>query len=126
MLSFLLNLPYTLFGLLIAALLVPTRLRFNSEPLALVINVRNDTLGGIQAMRGWRGLTSGHTILLNPREEEKDLAHELIHVKQYSRLPLIFPFLYYIELLRKGYRDNRYEHEAYALSGNVYRAGKEV
>ena len=72
-------------------------------------------------MRNARAVTVGHIILLSPRIEAGDIEHELIHVKQFDRLPLIFPILYSIELLRKGYRNNKYEEEAYRAAGNIYR-----
>ncbi len=37
---------------------------------------------------------------------------------------LLHPFLYYYELLRKGYRYNKYEDECYTRAGNVYRGEK--
>ncbi len=69
-------------------------------------------------------MTVGHVILLNPRVEENDLEHEQVHVEQYQRFPVIFPFLYYFELLRMGYRNNKYEEEAYSRAGNIYRGSK--
>ena len=69
-------------------------------------------------------MTVGHTIILNPRVEDKDLEHELVHVEQQLRAPLIQPFLYAYELMRVGYKDNKYEVEAYERAGNRYGAGK--
>lgn len=69
-------------------------------------------------------MTIGSTVILNPRVEDKDLEHELVHVEQGQRVPLIQPILYYTELLRKGYRANKYEEEAYSRAGNRYGAGK--
>ena len=63
----------------------------------------------------------GHVILLSPKIEDFDLEHELIHVQQYDQEPLIYPILYSIELIRKGYRNNKYEIEAYRIAGNVYK-----
>jgi hypothetical protein len=62
----------------------------------------------------------GHAVMLGPQELPKDLEHELIHVKQYDREPLIYPFLYYREVWAKGYRNSAYESEAYEVSGNPY------
>ncbi len=119
MFSFILNLPYTVLGLLLAVVLVPRSIRLYNAPRSIVVRVSNDSFG-LAYMRGWRGMTVGHTVLLNRKEEDKDLEHELIHVRQYSRYPLIFPMLFYIELLRKGYRNNKYEQEAYDEAGNVF------
>lgn len=63
----------------------------------------------------------GHVVLLGPRLEDKDLEHELVHVVQYQRMPLIHPVLYIVELIRKGYRNNKYEIEAYQKAGNIYK-----
>lgn len=123
MISFLLNLPYTAFGLLLALALRPVSIKWGRNPYRFVLHVKSD-LFGVAYTRGWRGLTAGHTIILNPREEQKDLEREIIHVRQYERLPLIFPFLYYFEMWRKGYRHNKYEEEAYSGAGNVYRDGE--
>ena len=118
-----LNIPYTLCGVFLALFLRPKNLKWGKNPYYIVVKVRKDSIG-FGFLCGWRGMTVGHTIILNPREEEKDFEHELIHVRQYNRLPLIFPFLYYIELLRHGYRMNKYEEETYSGAGNVYRDGK--
>lgn len=123
MLSFILNLPYTLLGILLALLLRPTKIESAKNPYRIVFSVKNDSFGSGHT-KGWRGMTCGHTIILNPRVEKKDLEHEIIHVKQYERLPFIFPFIYYFEMFRHGYRNNKYEEEAYSGAGNVYRAGK--
>lgn len=62
----------------------------------------------------------GHVVMLGPLEKEKDLEHELIHVEQWIREPFIHFFLYNIELMRHGYRNNKYEVEAYDRAGNIY------
>ena len=66
-----------------------------------------------------RGMAIGNIVLLG-KAEIKDLEHELIHVRQYQRYPLIFPVLYYWELFTKGYRKNKFEDEAYRKAGNNY------
>ena len=71
-------------------------------------------------MRGVRAANIGQVILLGPKLDPKDLKHELIHVEQYMRYPFIYPFLYYYELFKKGYRNNRFEDEAYRRAGNFY------
>lgn len=122
--AFVLHIPYTIFGLIVSLFLLPNSIRLNRKPFALIIKVRRESFG-FGYMKGWRGMTVGHVVILNPREEEKDLEHELIHVEQQIRTPLIQPVLYTIELLRKGYRNNRYEEEAYSRAGNTYKAGKD-
>lgn len=71
-------------------------------------------------MHNARAMAIGHTVLLGPNLLDKDLEHELVHVEQAMRAPLIHPVLYFIELLQKGYRNNKYEVEAYNRSGNKY------
>lgn len=118
MLSFLLNLPYTILGLLIAIVSFPTDFRVNQRPFALIISVKSLWWS---FHKGTRASTVGYIVLLGPKEETNDLEHELIHVQQYKRLPFIFPFLYLFELLKNGYRKNKYEEEAYFLAKNIYR-----
>ena len=72
-------------------------------------------------MRGIRAVTIGHTILLGPHIEDSDLEHELIHVKQFMQMPFVFPVMYAFEFIKKGYKNNKYEQEAYRKSGNVYK-----
>ena len=66
----------------------------------------------------------GNCVLLSSSTQPKDLEHELIHVLQHARAPIIYPVLYYTELLRKGYRNNKYEEEAYRIAGNDYEVNK--
>jgi len=61
----------------------------------------------------------GKTIHLynTSREEflknEKWVCHELAHIKQYAKYGCIqFLFMYLLESLRNGYRNNRFELEA--------------
>ena len=120
MLAFLLNIPYTVIGLMTALISIPTSVKFRTKPYAFVLNVKKFwwTIG---YHKNARAMTVGHVVLLGPNLEERDLEHELIHVEQYQRMPLVYPVLYYIELLRKGYRNNKYEDEAYRRAGNIYK-----
>lgn len=72
-----------------------------------------------------RAKAIGHMILLSPKELENDLEHELIHVRQCEQYPFIFPFLYAYERLTKGYRNNRFEEEAYRLTNSYYNGEKQ-
>lgn len=71
-------------------------------------------------MKGSRAMTIGHIILLSPKVLKNDLEHEIIHVRQCDKYPVIYPILYLYELLKRGYRQNRFEDEAYTLSKSVY------
>ncbi len=110
--SFIFNLPYTVVGLLMACISWPTSVHLRHQPIAVVLTVKR-----FWWAFGWlhtaRAFTIGHTVLLGPAARSGDLAHELVHVGQYARLPLVFPCLYYIELFKKGYRYNKYESEAF-------------
>lgn len=66
-------------------------------------------------------MTIGHVILMSPKELKNDLGHEIIHVKQHERYPVIYPVLYLYELIRRGNRYNRFENEAYKLSKSIYK-----
>lgn len=63
-----------------------------------------------------RSVTIGYTVLVGEKTRTLDLKHEVIHLKQYRRAPFIHPFLYYWEIIRKGYGNNKYEEEAYSQS----------
>ncbi len=121
MISFILNLPWTLLGLLVGVVSIPVDLQSNRRPLALVFNVKSFWWYTWQPkMKGARAMAIGHVVLLGPNVLEHDLEHELIHVEQAVRIPLIHPILYTIESFRKGYRENKYEKEAYGRAGNLY------
>ena len=118
--SLLLNLPWTLIGLLYVVTSIPTSLRVNRHPLALIFTVKSlwwrSWVGGQQ---GVRAVTIGNVVLMG-KTLEHDLEHELIHVRQHMRAPFIHPLLYLYQSLRYGYRRNKYEQEAYGQSGSRY------
>lgn len=120
MIGFILNIPYTAIGVLIAVASIPSSLRFVRNPYALVMKVKK-FWWLVGYMKNARAMAIGHSVLLGPNFENGDLEHELVHVEQHQKMPLIHPILYYIELLRKGYRNNKYEIEAYSRAGNRYK-----
>lgn len=120
MISFILNIPYTLVGILLGLISVPDGIAFKRKPYAFIIGVRN-FWWAFGYMKNARAMAIGHVVLLGPRLEDKDLEHELVHVWQHQKMPLIQPILYYIELFQKGYKNNKYEIEAYKIAGNIYR-----
>ena len=119
MIGFLLNIPYTIIGLIAGLVSIPIKLEFGTNPYAFVLNVKK-FWWVFGYMKHARAMAIGHVVLLSPNIENKDLEHELIHVFQYEQAPLIHPILYYVELFRKGYKNNKYEEEAYRLAGNIY------
>ncbi|OGN08128.1 MAG: hypothetical protein A3J46_06295 [Candidatus Yanofskybacteria bacterium RIFCSPHIGHO2_02_FULL_41_11] len=120
MIGFILNFPYTLAGLVVGLVSKPVGIRFIKKPHALIINVKH-FWWAIGYLKDARAMTIGHVVLLGPNLENKDLEHELIHVEQYQRTPLVQPLLYYIEFIRRGYINNKYEQEAYRKASNVYK-----
>lgn len=121
MIGFILNIPYTVVGLIMGLASIPTGVKFRKNPYAFVLNVKK-FWWAFGYMKNARAMALGHVVILGPNLEDKDLDHELVHVEQYQRMPLIQPILYYIELLRKGYRNNKYEDEAYRRAGNIYKS----
>lgn len=120
---FILNLPFTLTGLIPLILSVPYDVRFIKNPYAIVVKIKKFwwVFGYLKKSRA---MTIGHIILLGPRELKNDLEHEIIHVEQCDRYPVIYPFLYAYELIKKGPRLNRFEDEAYRLSNSIYEGDK--
>lgn len=72
-------------------------------------------IGGLLGrMRGpAHAVTLGRTIIVHPRFtlDDRLLAHELVHVRQWRQDPL-FPLRYTLATLRHGYWNNPYEVEA--------------
>lgn len=120
--AFALNAPWTLLGLVAALLSLPSRARVYRRPLAFVFKVKSFWWYQWLLPGTWiRGMAFGHVVMLNPDADEKDLAHELIHIEQFVRFPLIWPMLTLIEQLRHGSgMDNKYEREAYERSGSRF------
>lgn len=56
----------------------------------------------------------GRTIVVHPTAVLTDrlLRHELAHVRQWQRNPVLFPILYVWNHFRYGYRENPFEVEA--------------
>lgn len=67
-------------------------------------------------------ITLGHVVLAQRAAElERTRLHERVHVRQYERYGGFFPAVYLAESVwaslrgRDGYRDNRFEREAFAM-----------
>src|SRR3989344_6206548 len=102
MIAFILNLPFSLVGLIPALVSIPTEIKLVRSPLVIVFKVRK-FWWAFGYMKKARAMTVGHIIMLGPRELKNDLEHELIHIKQFEKYLFLFPFLYYFELFKKGY-----------------------
>jgi hypothetical protein len=119
--SLILNLPWTLIGIFLSIFSIPTRISVNKNPLALIFHVKSFWyLTWLPFYRGVRGMAMGNIVLLGPTADEKDIQHELIHARQFMKEPFIHPFLYNFQTLRHGYRNNKYEVEAYSQAKNTY------
>lgn len=120
--NYLLNLPWTLLGLLCSLLSLPKKVILNRNPKAFVVSVQSFWwYSWLPGMKGARAMAIGNVILLGPNILDKDLEHELVHTEQFNREPLIHPILYWYQSFRYGYRDNKYEKEAYKRAGNLYK-----
>lgn len=119
MFGFILNFPFTIIGLVSGLISLPTSITLRKNPYAFILNVRTFRWY-FWGRRKARAITVGHTVLLSPKIEEHDLEHELIHVRQYEKFLFLFPFLYYYESFRKDYRNNKFEDEAFRISGSVH------
>ena len=107
-------------GLVVGLISVPTAIRLNKSPFAIIFKVKS-LWWAVGYLKNARAVTIGHVVLLSPKIENGDMEHELVHVWQYGRAPLIHPVLYLVELIRKGYRNNKYEVEAYKIAKNIYK-----
>ena len=119
--AFVLNLPYTLVGAILLIPSFPYGFKLIKNPLSFVFKVKS-FWWGFGYLKYSRAITISHIIFLGPRLLKNDLEHELIHVKQFDKYPLIFPILYYYERFKNGYRQNKFEDEAYTLSNSIYEA----
>jgi hypothetical protein len=119
MIAFLLNSPYTLLGIIVALSCFPYSVSFQTNPIALLFKVHK-CWWGVGPYKYMRAATIGHVILLTDKTLKNDFEHEIIHIRQQEKYPLIFWFLYFWETLRKGYRQNRFEEEAYTKSKSYY------
>jgi hypothetical protein len=65
----------------------------------------------------WLGLTLGQVIFMRDLalQERKILSHEIVHIRQQSKLGLIFFLTYTWSSIMDGYWGNKYELEAYKL-----------
>jgi hypothetical protein len=115
-----LNIPWSLLGIAVTLVSRPRSITYRQR--SLIFRVHSFWWSYIVWwIKGLRGFCSGNVVVLGPNEEPRDLEHELVHIEQHERYPLIFPILHTIETIRFGYRKNRFEDEAYRQAGNAYR-----
>lgn len=115
--KYVLNLPWTLIGCLTALVSIPKDSRIEKD--VLIFNVQSWWwTRPFTYLKGVRGMTIGNVVLLGPNAQLRDLEHELVHVEQFMRYPFVFAFMNAYEIAKRGYRDNRFEAEAYGRAGN--------
>lgn len=121
LLSYLLNLPFTIAGIFLALVSIPKTISFDPSTLAVIVRVRSLWWTNVFFwLKGARAAPFGQVILLGPHIAKGDLEHELVHIEQWIREPFIHPFLYTLQSFRFGYRHNKYEVEAYTKAHNKY------
>ena len=98
---------------------LPKAISFQKSHVAIVAHVRSLWWWTWRdGHKNVRALAWGNTVLIGPKKMEGDIEHELVHVDQFHRFPLVFPLLYIIEDWNHGHKDNKYESEAYDKAGN--------
>jgi len=121
LLAFILNLPWTCVGIILLLISVPKHIQLHMKPFALVATVGSFWWQTWQSShKGTRAVSIGNIVLLGENLLPYDKEHELVHVMQYERAPFIQAFLYIYQSLKYGYKNNKYEIEAYKLAGNRY------
>ena len=118
MITAVLNAPWSLLALCAAVISLPYKIQLHRRPFVVIVFVRSFWW---KRARGVRAATAGSIMLLGPNLEPGGLEHELIHIEQYYREPFVHPFLYIIQSMKYGYRNNKYEAEAYGRAGNIYK-----
>lgn len=106
-------------GIISALVCFPYSVSFKTDPYCIIFKVRK-CWWAVGPFKYMRAAATGHAILLTDKILKNDLEHEIIHIRQQERYPFIFWFLYFWEIIRKGYRKNKFEKEAYRLSKSYY------
>lgn len=118
--TIILNLPWTVIGLILATISLPEHVSVK-RPGAIVVTVKSFWWQNwLKGRGGVRAMSIGSVVILGRNLLKNDLEHELIHIEQSIREPFIHPLLYTYQSLRYGYRNNKYEVEAYKKAGNKY------
>ncbi len=73
---------------------------------------------GSLLLKDWLAITIGRTIFAWRALSDRELEHEVEHVRQWGRHGITFPLVYFAEAVRarragkRWYHDNRFEQEA--------------
>lgn len=106
------NLPWSLVGLFYGLFALPRSIKTDKLTLVIVVKVRRLWVNEIFLGRRVRGFTLGNTVLLSNVADDNTYDHEIVHVRQFTKAPFVFPILYCLEFIKNGYQDNKYEKEA--------------
>ena len=120
---FLLNLPWTIIGLCAVLLSVPQKVEFSRNPPVIIFYIRSFWwYKWIPGYEGIRAMATGHVVQMSKWADGPDLKHELVHVEQWMKYPLVSGFLFLIETMRHGPYPpkNKFEKEAYERAGNRF------
>src|SRR3989338_1675608 len=110
---FILNFPWSLLGLFYGLLLFPASIKMDKAELVIIVKVKRLWVNEIFLRRRCRGFTLGNTVLLSDVANSNTYGHEVVHVEQFTKMPLLFPLFYLVESMKNGYQTNKYEKEAY-------------
>jgi Zn-dependent protease len=120
--------PCSAVGLGVAAfvLLLRGTARRHAGALEVTFHERASALGRALLRHRYVAITLGHVVIaVGAAEMERAREHERVHVHQYERWGIAFPFAYLASSLwqwvrgRDPYRDNRFEAEAYLKGGGI-------
>ena len=108
-----LNFPWSLLGFFYGALSLPANIKIDKAQSVIIVKVKRLWINEIFLGRKVRGFTLGNTVLLSDITDGNIYSHEIIHVEQFTKIPLLFPLFYLVESMKNGYQANKYEKEAY-------------
>ncbi len=109
-LKYLLNLPWTLLGVVFAITAMPYGVTVKNQ--AIIFYCLTCGVVYLYAPKA-KGFTLGNLVVIRKGMANDILEHELVNVEQYMRKPFVHYFLSLYETIRYGYWNNRYEVEAY-------------
>ena len=109
--KFVANILWTIFGFLAGLICIIYKIKFDKRGFLLIF-VKRLWITEIFLRRRTYGLVLGNIIILSQYANEKTLTHEIKHVEQFRKMPLIFPLLYLYENYKYGYVNNKFEIEA--------------
>lgn len=114
--ALILNMPWTLAGLILGLISIPRKIKFLFNSDAIVLRVRSFWwYSWLSKAKGIRAMAVGNIVLLGQSILQGDLEHELVHVSQFMREPLIHPFLYEYQNIICGYINGTFAKTIFCL-----------